>query len=69
MEAGSGNAGYIDEFCLDAWQDGWLRRYEQEYLTEWRCSYPNPCDCEDTNPDGWYIFEIIPLHIYREVFP
>ena len=51
-----------------AWSHGFLRGFEQEYLTEWRCSYPNPCDCDNINPDGWYIDEIIPLHIYREVF-
>jgi hypothetical protein len=67
---GSGNSSYITEFCNAAWNNAWLRKFEQYYKIIWRCTLQDPCDCNPSDPDaGWYIYQIIPLGSYREVFP
>ncbi|MBK6913801.1 MAG: hypothetical protein IPH11_09100 [Ignavibacteriales bacterium] len=53
-----GNAGNVDEFSYYAWKSGWLRRFDRKYVYEYRCSYPDPCDCDPTLSDGWYVYEI-----------
>ncbi len=58
----------ILSFCYNAWASGYLRRFERKYIYEYRCSYPNPCDCDRSLPDGWYLYKIWPMSDIREVF-
>lgn len=55
---GSGNSSFIDWFCDVAHQKYWMNKYERRYCIEYRCSYSNPCECDPTLPDGWYIYKV-----------
>ncbi len=58
----------ILSFCYNAWANGYMRRFERKYIYEYRCYYPNPCDCDRSLPDGWYLYQIWPMSDVREVF-
>lgn len=65
-----GHPANVPSFCYSAWQNGWLRKFEQYFRIEWRCTLQDPCDCDPSDPDaGWYIYQIWPTGAYREVFP
>lgn len=66
---GSGNPGYIDEFCSAAWYQGWLRRFVRKYIYEYHCSYPDPCDCDPQLPDGWYLYKVWDMGEVKEIYP
>lgn len=65
-----GHPANAPSFSYAAWRSGWLRKFEQYFRIEWRCTLQDPCDCDPTDPDaGWYIYKIWPTGSFREVFP
>lgn len=51
-----------DNISNAAFYNGYLRRFVQDYRIEWRCDSLNPCqDCDPTDPEGWYIYQITPI--------
>jgi hypothetical protein len=55
-------------FCYNGWVSGYLRRFDRKYIYEYRCLYPDPCDCDRSVPDGWYLYKIWPMSDVKEVF-
>ena len=44
----------ISTFSYYAWKWGWLTKYERQWIYVYRCSKPDPCDCNRSNiNDGW----------------
>lgn len=66
---GISNPNNIYNFCNAAFYSGWLRGFAQNIILVYRCSYPNPCDCDPTLPDGWYLDEVHYEPGYFEVYP
>jgi len=60
---------YLSNLGTAAWSNGWLRAIQRKYVYEYRCSYPNPCDCDINLPDGWYLYKVWPFNEYREYLP
>lgn len=56
----------ISAYTSNAWTKGWLRRFERKYIYEYRCSYPDPCDCDPDIPDGWYLYKVWEMNDTRE---
>jgi hypothetical protein len=46
----------IQEFCLAAYEAGWLLQEQKQVITNWECSNPNPCtNCSFPDEGNWYI--------------
>lgn len=66
---GSGNSGFIDEFCETAWSNRWLRKFIRKYIYEYHC-YSTNCDfCDPSVPEDWYLYKIWDMGQVTEVFP
>lgn len=59
----------ISSYCYAGWERGWLRRFVRKYIYEYRCIYPNPCDCDPELPDGWYVYKVWQMNDIIEEFP
>ena len=60
---------YIYDFCNEAFENGWLRKFEHLYRYYWKCpdEYGDPCYC-NSHPDAWVLDRIEDLNQEREVF-
>lgn len=56
-------------FVISLWFSGFLRKFVQDIKVTWRYTLQNPCDCDPSDPDGWYVYQILPTGAFREVFP
>jgi hypothetical protein len=63
------SAEYTDGFCNAAFYAGWLRAFAQNIVLVYRCFYSDPCDCNVSLPDGWYLDEVHYEPGKFEVFP
>jgi len=57
----------ILSFCYSAWAEGYLRRFDRKYVYEYRCTLPNPCDCDPDLSEGWHLENIWQFNEVREV--
>lgn len=62
--------GRLESFTYQAWESGWLRRFEREYFIWWRCNFPDPCaNCDPDSPEGWVFDFYDYTGNIREVYP
>lgn len=54
----SPSSSYIDRFCDAAHDNFWMDKYEKKYCLEYRCYFQDPCDCDPSLPDGWYLYQV-----------
>lgn len=59
----------IFNFCKSSFYSEWLRAFARDVEIIYRCSYPDPCDCDPDEPDGWYVDEINYVSGLYEIYP
>ncbi len=67
----NGNSSWdeIAGYASHAFNAGWLRGFERKFVYEYHCYYDDPCDCDPTLSDGWYVYKIWRFNDIREIFP
>jgi len=57
----------FEEISTAAFNHGFLRKFVQPVIIEWRCELG--CDCDPTNPDDWQVYSVSPFGGVYEIYP
>jgi hypothetical protein len=60
-----GNSNNVDDFCDDAWQQGWLYKIERKYIYVYHCYAKEYGDCESSG--NWVLYDIVETNDYRTI--